>query len=227
MDSERCRLLGDPQASVRRTTQHWLACQRADTRAYSKGYSNAFQDRRAPGSSSDNMRDPLYTSIRRAAAAVAGGISGGDDYSVRARRRSASEQAELLRANLLLICREALDGPGSRVLPTTALQTAAAVASADPTAQQLVARLFYNRGDWHRLSWFCKDDGPGSALLDQAVQVLAQAGLARLVSEARGSEAISAEVRPAEQLQSPLNAFNHAIFSVDASRGAPCRSSLR
>ena len=75
MDSERCRLLGDPQASVRRTTQHWLACQRADTRAYSKGYSNAFQDRRAPGSSSDNMRDPLYTSMRRAAAAA--GCGGG------------------------------------------------------------------------------------------------------------------------------------------------------
>jgi hypothetical protein len=167
MDAERCRLLADPAGSVRRTAQLWLRGQQADARAYSKTYQNAFADRRPPGSASDDLRDPPHVSMQRL------GLG----------RRSAAAQAALLCDNLLLVCKEGL--LGSAALPATCVQAMQAVVDAPPAAQMLAARLLYSRGEWHRLSRFSGGDSPQendpqqAAALQQALQALRAAGLAR------------------------------------------------
>eukprot|EP01052_Picozoa_sp_SAG31_P003819 SAG31_NODE_151_length_22216_cov_37.572139_2_plen_368_part_00 len=141
MDSERCQLLQDPSAAVRRSTRQWLECQRPDAWAFSRHYCNVFQDRRPPGSASDNLRDAPHTVMRRISPV------GQQD------RRTASEIVALRRSNLLLICREALGPTGQASLCSQTIVVAKAVLDASEPAQQLLAQLLYNRGMWHRLSF--------------------------------------------------------------------------
>jgi hypothetical protein len=143
INSDRLRVLEDSQGSVRRTARQWLQCQRADARAYTKCYSNPFADSRPPGSASDNLRDPPHLVMWRIGSATDAPSPAG------ARRRS---HTGLQRRNLLLICRDALNGPGRGALSSAAVQTAVLVLRAPLEAQQLVAHLFYSRGEWHRLS---------------------------------------------------------------------------
>ena len=92
-------------------------------------------------------------------------------------RSASTEQDSVQRRNLLLICRDVLNGPGRSALSSAAVSTAALVLRATPDAQQLVAQLFYGRGEWHRLSKLAGNTAP--AAKEEALRQLCREQLAR------------------------------------------------
>jgi hypothetical protein len=93
-------------------------------------------------------------------------------------RRGSGEQAALQQRNLLLICGDVLSTRAARSLPLAAVRVAAAVLAAAPAAQLLLAQLYYNRGEWHRLARLQQGDSD-PAEQEESLRALCRARLAR------------------------------------------------